>query len=76
MILDNQEIRQRLKTILNQMEIPFIHNFDCEACMDFIKNDKKANQDSISIIQVNTIGKAEIITVPFVYLTKYLRGAL
>lgn len=74
LIEENNEIRNRLIHILKQMNIPLNLSIDEEQCMELMKNDKKASQDSITIIQVPTIGTAEIKKVSIESLRKYLRG--
>ena len=59
-ILENDEIRQRLKVVLERMHLPVQCEYDADAVFALMKNDKKADHDHISIVQVDEIGKGYI----------------
>lgn len=72
LIEENEEIKKDLISILNKMNIPFIQEFDEDAFIEFIKNDKKASGDMIDIVLVETLGEAMIKKVSIDELRKYL----
>ena len=59
-ILDNQQIRTRLKAVLERLHLPVHCEYDPDAVFALMKNDKKADHDHISIVQVDEIGKGYI----------------
>ena len=59
-ILENEDIKNRLKNVLMKLNLPIACEADKEKIVELIKNDKKADHDLISIIQVNEIGKSQI----------------
>ena len=59
-ILDNEGIKNRLKNVLMKLNLPTTCEADKERIVELIKNDKKANHDLVSIIQVDEIGKSHI----------------
>ena len=58
------------------MNIPFVTSLDEEACIRFIKNDKKAKGDEIDVVKVNELGKAVIERIRIDELRPYIRRAL
>lgn len=61
-ILENEEIKRRLKKVLDRLNLPCEYEADPSAVYERIRNDKKASHDSISIVQVPEIGKGTIET--------------
>ena len=61
-ILENEEIKGRLKKVLDRLNLPCEYEADPSAVYERIRNDKKASHDSISIVQVPEIGKGTIET--------------
>lgn len=59
-ILNNEEIRQRLKAVLEKMNLPVTCEYDADAVFALMRNDKKADHDTISIVQVDEIGKGYV----------------
>ena len=60
-ILENEEIKCRLKTVLQRIGLPTHCNADADKLIDIIRKDKKAeSSETISVIQVRKIGEAEI----------------
>lgn len=57
-ILDNNYIKNRLAKVITQLEIPLDVTYDMDECIEFIKKDKKAQGNRITIVQVNKIGEA------------------
>lgn len=75
-IEENEQIRHDLIEILKKMNIPFVTSLDCEECIRFIKNDKKAKGNEIDIVKVNELGKAFIEKVKIDDLRQYIRRSL
>lgn len=73
-IEENEEIKKDLISILNKMNIPFVKEFDEDALIEFMKNDKKASGNKIDIVLVDTLGEAYLKKVSIDELRKYLRG--
>ena len=73
MIEENEKIRQELIAILKKMEIPLVKDLDEEACIHFIKNDKKAKGNEIDVVKVHELGHAVLEKVQIDDLRRYLR---
>lgn len=69
-ILENEEIKARLKNVLIDLHQPLDVKYSLDDLVEFIKNDKKAQGDKITIVQVHEIGKAELIQVEIESLRK------
>ena len=72
-IEENEEIKKDLISILNKMNIPFVKEFDEDALIEFMKNDKKASGNKIDIVLVDRLGEAYLKKVSIDELRKYLR---
>ena len=72
MILENQEIKQQVKKILEKMGLPTHVDYDIEEVLKFIKNDKKFDGSMITIIQVDEIGKGYLKEVELDRLRKHM----
>ncbi len=59
-ILNNEDIKQRLVKVLERLELPTSCRYDADKVFELMKNDKKADHDHISIVQVDEIGKGYI----------------
>lgn len=59
-ILEDEEIRERLKKILIKLEIPYTNAYDEEEVLKYVFKDKKTYGSKISVIKVNKIGQAFI----------------
>ena len=57
-ILNNEEIKDRLRKVLNHLSLPTECDYDPEAVYQLMLNDKKAAHDHITMVQVDEIGKA------------------
>jgi 3-dehydroquinate synthase len=55
-VLDNEDIKERLKTILIRLDLPVSCNPDKKKIMNLIQSDKKADHDHITVVQVDRIG--------------------
>ena len=61
-VLADEEIRARLRKVLERMGLPVRCQADPQEVMRMIRTDKKADHDTISLIQVHQIGKGTIET--------------
>lgn len=60
-ICEDESIRARLQKILEKMEVPLTAPYEIEEVLAFIRKDKKAAGDSITVVEVHEIGKAELV---------------
>lgn len=60
-ILEDKDIKQRVKRVLEKMHCPVQHYLDPKEIYKYIANDKKADGKSITIVQVSKIGEALLI---------------
>lgn len=72
MITENEEIKERLKKVLTKLSLPTTAKYDKEKIFQTVSHDKKAYGNSISLIVVNNIGKAEITEIPITEIRRYL----
>lgn len=63
--IENNELKEKVKNILGKMQILSNYNIDTDLLMKYIKNDKKANSNSVSIISVDKIGTYKIIDLSY-----------
>ena len=56
----SDEVRERLLSVLRDVELPCRADADTEKIVEAIKHDKKASGDKISLIYVNRVGEFEI----------------
>lgn len=63
--IDNEAIKEKVISILNKMRITTDYKVDSSLLMKYIRNDKKSNLDSISVIKVSEIGKYKIEELSF-----------
>ena len=54
-VINNPLLKIRVKNILNKLNIPLNYFIDKEEVFNLIKNDKKRNDDKISLVKVNYI---------------------
>lgn len=59
-ILDDQQIKERLQKVLERLDLPTTCEYDADKVFELMKNDKKADHDHISIVQVDEIGKGYV----------------
>lgn len=72
-MIQNEELRNRLQKVLEKMEIPLDAPCDTDEVIAFMKKDKKANGDQITVVQVEEIGKAELVEMDIEDLRKFCR---
>ena len=58
MILEKEEIRERLRKVLCKLNVPLSADYDVEEVIHFIKKDKKANGKYVTVVQVDK-GRSE-----------------
>lgn len=63
MILENEEIKNRLRNVLLKLEVPLQAAYREDEVIDFIRKDKKANGKYVTIVQVDKIGEAKLIPI-------------
>lgn len=63
MILENEEIKERLRKVLQKLEVPLKAAYDEDEVISFIKKDKKADGKYVTIVQVEEIGEAKLLPV-------------
>lgn len=71
-IIKDEEIKDRLKKILDKLSINTDLDYDLNAVYSFILSDKKANNQEIEIIDIESIGKAIIKKVKIESVKEYL----
>ena len=59
-VLEDPQIKERCKNVLCRLHLPLACEVDKELIRQIMKNDKKAEQDSVDLIQVREIGSAVI----------------
>lgn len=70
-ILENGEIKSRLEKVLRKMEVPLTAPYDVDEVIEFIKKDKKANGSFVTVVQVNSIGTADLVEMNIEDLRKF-----
>ena len=73
-IIEQEEIRQRLKNVLTKYNLPINCTYDTKKIMEIIKHDKKARGDKIDVVVLDKIGEAKIKSVDYKYLEDVLNG--
>lgn len=63
MILENEEIRERLRKVLYKLNVPLSAKYDVEEVIHFIKKDKKANGKYVTVVQVDKVGEAKLLPI-------------
>lgn len=56
-VIENEEIRTRLKAVLERMNLPVSCSPDPEKVFGLMRTDKKADHDHITIVQCDELGK-------------------
>lgn len=59
-ILNNQELKDRLQNVLERLDLPVSCNPNRRQIFELMKEDKKADHDHITIVQVDEIGKGHL----------------
>ena len=63
--IEDENIKERVKTILRKLEIDLNTNEDSESLIKYIRNDKKALADKVTIVSVKEIGKYQFKELSF-----------
>lgn len=71
-VINNPLLKIRVKNILNKLNIPLNYFIDKEEVFNLIKNDKKRNDDKISLVKVNYIERYVIEDVNLETIEKML----
>ena len=72
MYMCNPEVRRRLESILRRYDIPTRCGAIARELMPYIKHDKKAGNDAVSVIYVPSPGKAQIRNITFDEMAGYI----
>lgn len=59
-ILKNPKLKQRLSAVLTRLNLPQSCDADREEICQLVQNDKKADHDTITIVQVDELGKGHL----------------
>ncbi len=57
LILQNEALKERLKKVLERLHLPISCNYDEDKVVQLIANDKKADHSTVTIVQVDELGK-------------------
>ena len=68
----NEEIKEKIYSILYEMGLPLETEINADALYQFILRDKKADGNQITITFVNEIGKAELKKLPIENIRDYI----
>ncbi len=74
--IDNPELKQRMAKIYKRLNLPFDIAKDYDQWLEVMRNDKKANHDTIDTVWVHTPGNAEIVPMTLVEIGKLMENAL
>lgn len=72
MILENLDLRDKVKKILEKMGMPTHVDYDIDKVISLIKSDKKYNGSTVTIVQVDEIGKGYFKDVTLDWLRNHL----
>ena len=71
-MIENEELKTEIKSIISSMGIDLVKNFDKKKIMEYLVNDKKADHDTIDIVVVKDVENFEIKKVSFDEIEKIL----
>jgi 3-dehydroquinate synthase len=74
--LASSEVRARLRTVLEKYSLPTKYDTDPDILISYIKKDKKASGDFITIVYVDKIGEFEFKKVKIEEMKKYIDGGI
>lgn len=72
--LDDEALKQRVCKVYERLHLRTHVDFDPEAVYELLCNDKKANQDHVTIVHVREAGKAELVETPLAEIQHLLKG--
>ena len=70
------DVRDRLLAVLRKLNLPTETNYTAEQLIDACRHDKKASGDTITVVWVPEIGKAELQTMSFTEYAAFVKGWL
>ena len=70
------DVRDRLLAVLRKLNLPTETNYTAEQLIDACRHDKKASGDTITVVWVPEIGKAELQTMSFTQYAAFVKGWL
>ena len=73
-VLENKELKERLRHILEKMQVPVSAPYDPESLLKLIQKDKKVSDDHITLVLVEKCGQAELKEVSMDTIRQYLKG--
>ena len=59
-VLKNQELKKRLETVLNRLQLPTGCDADKEEICQLVNSDKKADHGTVTMVQVDELGKGKL----------------
>ena len=71
-ILDNEELKDRLLAIYQKWNLNTEFSYDVNTVYKYMLNDKKGSGEFVTIVQVETIGRAQLLDVTFEQLKEKL----
>lgn len=71
-MVENPMIKQMLEQIMRKWDIPVDKRYDSKEVYQYILRDKKANGNTITVVQVNEIGSSELKSIPLETIKKKL----
>ena len=69
-------LRERLRQLLNKIELSTELNFDLDKALAFMKHDKKGDGDNVDAIFVDSPGKYRIEKMPLAALCEYIKNTV
>ncbi|MBO5313378.1 MAG: 3-dehydroquinate synthase [Clostridia bacterium] len=72
----SSKVRQRLVKVLEKYSLPTVITMDADKLMEYIKRDKKARGNSITIIYVEEIGSFEMREIEIDDIRNYINGGV
>lgn len=71
-----KDVRDRLENVLNKYNLPTKTDISSDALLSYIKRDKKANGNKITVIYVDKIGSFEMLDIEIDEMKKYIDGGI
>lgn len=62
-IIEDPQLKKRLKDVLVRIELPYSCSADPEKVIELVRNDKKADHDTVTIVQADKVGEAYLKTI-------------
>lgn len=73
-VIDDREIKERLRKVLVKYNLPVNADYDEEELMNIIRHDKKGKGNQIDLIKLKEIGEAVIKTVDYEDIRRLING--